>query len=335
MVNCIGRKSFLPSGKWYSKGGCDLTNNGNGAKIFGIALVALLLFGIIGFFTFTTRISTGEACVQKRFGKLIGGQSAKPVEAGLHYRNPATTTYTCYSLRKRIYEVGLVAPKDRTGSNADYKDFVQDARTKEGLDIQVAYVAQYHTDANQVGKLYRVGYRDQAAIDEKAMKYYVRLIVPQVLSRYTNQDIYQGDLNYISQNIYNELYPILLNQGVILDSFGLKDRNFPDSYEEAIQNKSIKNEQIEAKKLEQQYADAEAERQRKEAQGQADAQVINAKGQAESERVVLETRAKVLEQYPVLVTWHNIDAYYNQSKVYLPSNALPLVPIEGMPTTKQ
>lgn len=315
----------------------------DGFKLGCGALVVLFVVSLIGFFMFTTRIPTGQACVEKRFGKLI---SESPKPAGLEFRIPGVESYTCYSLRKRVYEVGIVPPAERTGSNADYKDFAQDARTKEGLDIQVAYVAQYHTDPNFVIELFRTGYRDQAAIDERAVKYNLRLIVPRVLSGYTNVEIYQGDLGYISQHIFNEVAPALASQGIILDSFGLKDRNFPDNYEAAIQEKSIKNEEIAAKVLAQELADAEAERLRREANGQAaaariiaegnaNAAIEEGRGAAEKERQILETRARVLNENPVLVTWHNIDALYNADKVYLPSNILPIVPIEVPQPQKQ
>lgn len=313
------------------------------AKLAAVLAVAILIFGIIGYFAFSTKVSANEACIKTKNGAIQG-----VLDSGRHFINPITTKTVCYTSLRQTYEVSLVDPKD-SDSQADYIDYSVKSRSKEGVNFDTAYVIQYHIDRESVLNLYQNGAKSQERVNENIVKFHSRAIVPQTLSNYSAEQLYTGSLLEISAEIFPILQERFSQQGVVLDYFELKRGDFDDTYEQAISDKAIKVEQTAQKKLEQQYASAEAERVRIEAEGQAaqkriqaqadadaakiaaDAEAYaittRAQAQADAETVVLEQRAAVVNANPVLVEWHRIDTIMSANVIYLPDDILPILPM--------
>jgi regulator of protease activity HflC (stomatin/prohibitin superfamily) len=307
---------------------------GTKAMIFGGALVVILIIAGIMWSLTTTRVSAGEVCVQTRFGKIQG-----TLDPGLHYHNSITMNTTCYSKRIKIYEVSLSEDAPTT-SKADYKDFPIGARSIDAVDMNVALSVQYHVDTEKIVNSYEQGFRSMDELNEKIVKYHVRTIVPQVLAKYTAEQLYVGDLVTASVEIKTLLQERTIGQGVYVDNFELKRPAFNEQFTEQMKQRAINAETAKAKKAEQEIAKQEAERLRIEAEGQAnqsrilaqgeaDAAVTRAEAQALSETAVLKARAELIEQYPSLITWEHIATIKTANVVYLPNEVLPLLDIGG------
>ena len=313
---------------------------GMGAKAIAagvILVVVLLLAGILWAMT-TTRVAAGEVCVQTRFGKIEG-----VLNPGLHYSNAITMNTTCYSKRLKIYEVSLSEDAPTT-SKADYKDFPIGARSIDAVDMSVALSVQYHVDTEKIVNSYEQGFRSMDELNEKIVKYHVRTIVPQVLAKYTAEQLYVGDLVTASTEIKTMLQERTIGQGVYVDNFELKRPSFNQEFTDQMKQRAINAERAKAKQAEQQIATQEAERIRIEAEGQAeqariqaqgraDAVVTEAKAQAMAETAVLEARAQLIAQYPELITWEHVRTIQTANVVYLPSDVLPLLDVGGSQTT--
>lgn len=312
----------------------DETEVTTGMKLAAVAVgaVLLLIIGLIGFSLLSTRVSASEVCVQTRFGKVH-----KVLTPGLHYSNAITMDTTCYTKRLRTYEVSLVSPSE-SNSKADYIDWTIGARTKDGIDFNSALSVQYRVGTDDIINSYTNGFRSMDDLNEKVIKYHVRNLVPQVLSKYTAEQLYLGDLNVASDELKELIAAEALKQGVTIENFELKRGDFDDSYEQAIRDKALKREEAKKKELEQEVATAEAERLRIEAEGQAaaariqaqgeaDATVTRANAQADAEAIVLQKRAEQIAAHPELITWQQIETIKSANIVYLPNEVLPIVDI--------
>lgn len=219
-----------------------------------IALPALaaVIFLIIIISKSAVTIGSGEAGVlYKTFG---GGvvTDKPPLGEGFHLVAPWNRVYI-YEVRKQeLFEKMKVL-------------------SSNGLDIQLDASAWYQPAYNELGKLHQ-------NIGEN---YVERIILPtirsaarSVVGRYTPEQLYSSKRDAIQKEIFEETKKIVDDQYIVLDEILVRDVTLPPTIKEAIERK-LKQEQ---ESLEYEFrlvtAQKEAERQRIEAQGKADANKI-------------------------------------------------------------
>ncbi|MEM8509677.1 MAG: prohibitin family protein [Bacteroidota bacterium] len=214
--------------------------------VFAIILLIILISKS------AVNISAGEAGVLwKRFG---GGvvTDQPPLGEGFHLVAPWNKVYVYEVRRQEIFEKMKVL-------------------SSNGLDIQLDASAWYKPDFNDLGKLHK----------EIGESYLDRIILPtirsaarSVVGRYTPEQLYSSKRDAIQQEIFEETQKIVGQQYIVLDEVLVRDVTLPPTIKEAIERK-LKQEQ---ESLEYEFrlekAEKEAQRQRIEAQGKADANRI-------------------------------------------------------------
>ncbi len=143
--------------------------------------------------------------------------------------------------------------------------------SSNGLEIKLEVSAWFHPNKTQLGLLHK----------EKGENYINRIIKPairsaarSVVGRYTPEQLYSTKRDVIQDEIYEETKKILENQYIYLEKILVRDVELPPTIKSAIERK-LKQEQ-EALEYEFRIAKAkkEAERQKIDAQGKADANKI-------------------------------------------------------------
>ncbi|RDY61628.1 prohibitin family protein [Flagellimonas nanhaiensis] len=214
--------------------------------------IAVIIFLIIIFAKSAVTIGSGEAGVLYRtFG---GGvvTDKPPLDEGFHLVAPWNRVYVYEVRRQEIFEKMKVL-------------------SSNGLDIQLDASAWYQPNYNDLGKLHQ----------EIGENYLQRIILPtirsaarSVVGRYTPEQLYSSKRDAIQQEIFEETKKIVDDQYIVLDEILVRDVTLPPTIKEAIERK-LKQEQ---ESLEYEFrlvtAQKEAERQRIEAQGKADANRI-------------------------------------------------------------
>ncbi len=224
-------------------------------KNFPKFLVPLIFIGIFLFVLFMNSMVTidaGEAGVLwKRFGGGVVTDKA-PLDEGFHIVAPWNKVYVYEVRQQEIYEKMKVL-------------------SSNGLDILLETTAWYMPQYDNLGKLHK----------EKGENYVERVIQPalrsaarSVVGRYTPEQLYSSKRDVIQQEIFVETKKILDKQYVDLREVLVRDVTLPPTIKDAIERK-LKQEQ---ESLEYEFrlekAKKEAERQRIEAQGKADANRI-------------------------------------------------------------
>ncbi|MBO6606454.1 prohibitin family protein [Psychroserpens sp.] len=214
--------------------------------IFAVIVVIILLSKS------AITIGSGEAGVlYKTFG---GGvvTDEPPLGEGFHIVAPWNKVYVYEVRRQEIFEKMKVL-------------------SSNGLDIQLDASAWYKPDVANLGKLHQ----------EIGDNYLNRIILPtirsaarSVVGRYTPEQLYSSKRDAIQQEIFEETKKIVDEQYIVLDEILVRDVTLPPTIKDAIERK-LKQEQ---ESLEYEFrlvtAEKEAERQRIEAQGKADANRI-------------------------------------------------------------
>ena len=197
-------------------------------------------------------IGSGDAGVlYKTFG---GGvvTDKPPLDEGFHIVAPWNRVYIYEVRQQEVFEKMKVL-------------------SSNGLDIQLDASAWFQPTYGDLGKLHQ----------EKSEQYKERILLPairsaarSVVGRYTPEQLYSSKRDAIQQEIFEETRKIVDDQYIQLNEILVRDVTLPPTIKDAIEKK-LKQEQ---EALEYEFrlvtAEKEAERQRIEAQGKADANRI-------------------------------------------------------------
>lgn len=223
-------------------------------KLPKIALptVFIIILGIILISKSTIVIGSGQAGVlYKTLGDGVVTDKP-PMGEGFHFVAPWNKVYIYEVRRQEIFEKMKVL-------------------SSNGLDIQLDASAWYMPNYDELGNLHQ-------KIGEN---YLQRILLPtirsaarSVVGRYTPEQLYSSKRDAIQREIYEETKKIVEEQYIVLDEVLVRDVTLPPTIKDAIERK-LKQEQ---ESLEYEFrlvtAEKEAERQRIEAQGKADANRI-------------------------------------------------------------
>jgi len=197
-------------------------------------------------------VGSGEAGVlYKTFGGGVVTEEP-PLGEGFHLVMPWNKVY--------IYEVRQQEAFEK-----------MDVLSSNGLDIKLDASVWFQPVFGDLGKLHQ----------EKSEMYKERILLPairsaarSVVGRYTPEQLYSSKRDAIQVEIYEETKKIVADQYIQLNEVLIRDVTLPPTIKEAIERK-LKQEQ---ESLEYEFrlvtADKEAQKQRIEAQGKADANRI-------------------------------------------------------------
>ena len=217
-----------------------------------VGIIVAVVVSIIVLMNSAITIGSGEAGVLYRtFGGGVVTEEP-PLGEGFHIVAPWNKVYIYEVRRQEIFEKMKVL-------------------SSNGLDIQLDASAWYKPDTRNLGKLHQ----------EIGEDYLQRIILPtirsaarSVVGRYTPEQLYSSKRDAIQKEIFEETKKIVDEQYIVLDEILVRDVTLPPTIKQAIERK-LKQEQ---ESLEYEFrlvtAQKEAERQRIEAQGKADANRI-------------------------------------------------------------
>ena len=218
-----------------------------------------LLPGLLGFFVLVILITksaitigSGQAGVlYKTFGGGVVTDEA-PLGEGFHIVAPWNRVFVYEVRQQELFEKMKVL-------------------SSNGLEIQIDASAWFQPAYESLGKLHQ----------EKSEQYVNRILLPairsaarSVVGRYTPEQLYSSKRDAIQQEIFTETQMFVEDQYIQLNEILVRDVTLPPTIREAIEKK-LKQEQ---ETLEYEFrlvtAEKEAERQRIEARGKADANRI-------------------------------------------------------------
>ncbi|MET2984967.1 prohibitin family protein [Aureibaculum conchae] len=217
-----------------------------------LPIIFLVIIAIILFSKAFVTIEAGQAGVLwKRFGQGVVTDQP-PMGEGFHIVAPWNKVYVYEVRQQEVFEK-------------------MDVLSSNGLDIKLDASTWFQPKYESLGKLHQ----------EKSEQYIERILLPairsaarSVVGRYTPEQLYSSKRDAIQVEIYEETKKIVDNQYIQLNQVLIRDVTLPPTIKEAIERK-LKQEQ---ESLEYEFrlvtADKEAQKQRIEAQGKADANKI-------------------------------------------------------------
>lgn len=218
----------------------------------GLPILVVLIILIIVITKSAVTVGSGEAGVlYKTFG---GGvvTDKPPLDEGFHIVAPWNKVFIYEVRQQELFEKMKVL-------------------SSNGLEIQIDASAWYQPIYEDLGKLHQT--RGENYL-QRVIQPAIRSAARSVVGRYTPEQLYSSKRDAIQDEIFAETKKILEEQYIQLNEVLVRDVTLPPTIKDAIERK-LKQEQ---ESLEYEFrlvtAQKEAERQRIEAQGKADANRI-------------------------------------------------------------
>ncbi len=143
--------------------------------------------------------------------------------------------------------------------------------SSNGLDILLEATAWYQPKTDELGKLHQTKGKDYL---DRVLKPAMRSATRSVVGRYTPEQIYSSKRDIIENEIYDETKKIIDDQHIQLNDVLVRDVTLPTAIKDAIERKLGQEQESLEYEFRLEKAKKEAEKQRIEAKGKADANTI-------------------------------------------------------------
>ena len=213
----------------------------------GIGIVAIL----VTLSRATIVIPTGTVGIVERFGRV----SQKILEPGIHLINPSSKVVK-YSTRLK-----------------DIKEVIS-TTSKEGLSLDLDVSVQYKIDSKKLREIYiNLGEDTEEILIPR-----FRSIIREITAQYELDAVYGEKRQELAQTLGQKLNNDLSSMGFIIDKVLLRKVVLPEEIQNAIQEKLAAEQESQKLDFEIEQARKEAEKEKNEAQGKAEAQRILSQG---------------------------------------------------------
>lgn len=217
-------------------------------------------------------IRPGEVGVKQRLGKL----SDKPVEEGVRFFNPFTTTFVRVPVRTINVEQTLLLP------------------SKEGLTIVAEVSVLYNIDKEMTPVIIRdIGKN----FERNVLINTLRSSSANISAEYFAKDMHSLRRNEIERSIQDNMNRVLRDKGFDIQAVLMKSINLPARLSSAIEDKLRAEQQFQEMEFIVQREIKEADRKRAEAEGIRDAQATINEGLT-----------------PLLIQYQSIEAFRELSR---------------------
>lgn len=228
----------------------------------------------------------GVMCIEKiprgcvgSIYSISGGTSDEVLSEGWHMVAP-NKKVTEYSVATEQ----LLMTKKETDGSKENEAF--NATCKDGV-LNVDLEMSYHFEADdipEIAKRYK-GLSGEEIVNTR-IKSKVRTYVNEVTSKYTVLEAYMDKKSELNTELTSHLKEKLAAYGIVVESATLPRTEPDDAIKKAITERSKKAQEVEAAKQEQEKQKILAETKRIEAQGEAEAAIERARGEAEANEIV-------------------------------------------------
>lgn len=324
----VGRK-MLKTGKLQLAGGDGAPEEkesiirswGPWALGWGIGIV---LFVVIGLVSAYTQVEAGTVGVVKRLGEV----QANVFDPGFHFKYPYIDEVVVYSTKVTSYE----ASENPESSFANYTDFVVDSTTSDGQTVQLTFTVLFRIPSEGAAAIaQQVGNMD--AVVENVVKAFARSVSREVPKGLSAEELYtqkgQADAQSIIQGRLEDAFS---EHGVVIDQYLIRRITFAPDYVAAVEAKQIAKQNALTEENNIARQEAIKEQTIINAEAEAEKKKIEAAGEAEAIRL----KQEALAQNPLVIQYEFVQRLSpNIEWGILPDNIIPLIDVKGLTAGQQ
>lgn len=285
------------------------------ARILG-SLIFLAVVGVIalvvGWVLFVTAVPAGMIGVQDTFGSV----SDETFQPGLHLKWPWTQVRIMSVQTQKYIDYGKEDKATIT------------ALSNDGLTTTMGIAVNYHLNPEKAVDIYKtvgLNYQDIIMVNP------IHSVPRDLISKYDTKTLYSAskegstDRAMLERELFDgitqRLNEVGVRNSVVIEQVSIRDIDFPQAYKDTITSKMNMDTEIATKKSELEKQRIESERIIVKAEGEANANIALAKGEAEGNRIRTASLSGPLLQYAWIQSMEK-----NPRAVYVPvnENGLPL-----------
>ncbi len=250
-----------------------------------------------------------------------GGFRQEVLTPGLHFVVPFAENVIRYPISKQTYTMSIL-PEEGTVQRDDSIL----ARTFDGQEVLIDASIIYAVNPARVIDVH-IAWQDR--YDEGLVRPEVRGVIRDVISQYRVEEVVSTKRLEMTEKMTDELRTEFEENGILLDSFILRNVAFSDEYAASVEQKQIAQQLAQQAEYTIEQKKAEAQQVIEAAKGQAQAQIEIANGeaqsriiQAEAEAEALNLIAEALKNNPDLLTYQYISKLSpNVQVMFLPGES--------------
>lgn len=261
---------------------------GQKTKALSTTILVVVIVAVV-----LTSISAGLVFIQpEERGVVISAVAAEgyrqqPLEPGLSWIVPFLESVERYPISKQTYTMSI-APLEGQVQGDDSVT----ARTSDGQEIFVDASVIYRIDPLQVIDVH-ISWQERYSMD--LVRPLARGVIRDAVSQFRVDEVVSTQRAEMTRQISDSLQEKLIDDGLVLENFILRNITFSPEYAASVEQKQIAEQQAQQARFVVEQRKQEAEQARQVAQGEADAVIIRAEGDAEAILIKAEADAKALE----------------------------------------
>ncbi len=229
----------------------------------------------------------------------IGGTEPGTLYPGLHFITPMIESVQIFDLRDHLFTTGAAPETGKAGARSGLN-----VQSREGLNIGLAVTVRYRLDPTKLSSV-------QAHLPQPADQELVPPVVAsawrELAPAYTVREIFSSKREEVRTQAANTITKKLAADGIVVEEVMLSDIRLPEEYARGLEGLLLKEQEddqlgvqtdIQQKQVKIAELEAEAEKARKvkEAEGDAQSKVVEAKGEADAMQYTLPLKQKQIEQ---------------------------------------
>jgi regulator of protease activity HflC (stomatin/prohibitin superfamily) len=230
----------------------------------------------------------------------ISGTVPGTLYPGVHFVTPLIDSVQMFDLRDRIFTAGMM---EQAAKGAGEKGELS-VQSLEGLNIGLGVTVRYRLDPNKLASV-------QAHLPQPADKQLVPPVVEsawrELAPHYTVKEMFSTKREEVREKAADDIKSKLGADGIIVEQVMLSDIQLPEEYSKGLEGLLLKEQQddqmsvdtdIQQKqvKIAELQAEAEEAQKVKGAEGDAQAKVVEAKGESDAMQYTLPLKEKQIEQ---------------------------------------
>lgn len=231
----------------------------------------------------------------------VSGTLPGTLYPGVHFITPLVDSVQIFDLRDHIFTAGV---QEEGVKSAGLKPAVLNVQSMEGLNIGLGVTVRYRLDPNKLASV-------QAHLPQPADKELVPAVVAsawrELTPQYSVKEIFSTRREEVRSRAAAIITSKLAADGIVVEEVMLSDIQLPEEYAKGLEGLLLKEQQddqmgvdtdIQQKqvKIAELQAEAEAGQKVKEAEGDAQAKVVEARGESDAMQYTLPLKQKQIEQ---------------------------------------
>jgi regulator of protease activity HflC (stomatin/prohibitin superfamily) len=263
--------------------------------------LALLAWGplLVAFSIFVVPSGMAGVRVSQTSGTVPG-----TLYPGVHFLMPLVEDVALFDTRDQIFTTGTNEDGKAAAGNVSSKNQLLDVQAKEGLTLGLAITVRYRLDPKRLdyiqGNLPR-------PVEKEIVPPTVASVWRELVPNYTVRDVFSAKREEIRQKASTMITQKLAADGIVVKEVMLRDIQLPAEYAQGLETLLLKEQEndrmgveTELKQKQVRISELEAEatkvQQIKQAEGEAQVHVLQAKGESDAMQYTLPLKEKQIQQ---------------------------------------